>query len=135
MSVCIDEGLSPQPPPVTPYCIFLSMKFTKSALLLVLERLSIISSVTSMVGAAASSIVSHTGIERDTIIYPVFITEKCYGCGRCYLSCMDGGHQAIAFDTEKRKPSLIGKKCVGCHLCRLVCPSHAIGMAPKAVRK
>jgi len=94
-----------------------------------------VSSVKSMVGAAASSIVSHTGIERDTIIYPVFITEKCYGCGRCYLSCMDGGHQAIAFDTEKRKPSLIGKKCVGCHLCRLVCPSHAIGMAPKAVRK
>lgn len=94
-----------------------------------------ISSVTSIIGGAASSIVSHTGIERDTIIYPVFITEKCYGCGRCYLSCMDGGHQAISFDTEKRRPSLNGKKCVGCHLCRLVCPSHAIGMAPKAVRK
>ena len=94
-----------------------------------------IASLNSLVGGAAHSIVSHTGIERDTIVYPIFMEDKCYGCGRCYISCMDGGHQAIAFDTEKRKPSLIASKCVGCHLCRLVCPAHAIGKAPKSVRK
>lgn len=64
-------------------------------------------------------------LDRSTIVYPKFDTDKCIGCGRCYISCYDGGHQAILFD-EKRKPKVIGKKCVGCHLCRLVCPVGAV---------
>jgi dihydropyrimidine dehydrogenase (NAD+) subunit PreA len=51
------------------------------------------------------------------------------GCGRCFISCHDGGHQAIKFDNELRQPHLIGKKCVGCHLCRLVCPANAIDVS------
>jgi dihydropyrimidine dehydrogenase (NAD+) subunit PreA len=47
---------------------------------------------------------------------------------------MDGGHQAIEFDAE-RKPHLVGTKCVGCHLCRLVCPAGAIGMAKRVVKR
>jgi len=88
-------------------------------------------SVQSLVGAACHSIVSHGEIERNTILLPRFNHEKCLGCGRCYTSCMDGGHQAIAFDIETRRPRLIGKNCVGCHLCRLVCPSDAIATANK----
>lgn len=94
-----------------------------------------ISCLNMLVEQAAPTIVSHSSIERDTIIYPVFPRENCYGCGRCYISCMDGGHQAIRFDEKTRRPSLDASKCVGCHLCRLVCPAHAIGMTPKAVRK
>ena len=94
-----------------------------------------IASVYAMIEKAAPTIVSHTGIERDTVIYPVFLRENCYGCGRCYISCLDGGHQAIAFDPVTRRPFLNGSMCVGCHLCRLVCPAHAIGKAPRAVRK
>ena len=60
--------------------------------------------------------------------------EKCNGCGRCVISCRDGGHQAIEFDAE-RKPHIIGKKCVGCHLCRLVCPSGAIGIAKRVPKR
>lgn len=84
-------------------------------------------------GVARKTVVSHTQIERDTILYPHFNHEQCIGCGRCYVACMDGGHQAIAFDTKTRRPKLIGSKCVGCHLCRLVCTRSAIGVARKRV--
>ena len=60
-------------------------------------------------------------------MYPEFDTEKCIGCGRCYVSCYDGAHQAISWDEENRKPSCDHNKCVGCHLCALVCPVKAIG--------
>ena len=59
--------------------------------------------------------------------------HMCVGCGRCAVSCDDGGHQAIAFG-EDRKPKLRGAKCVGCQLCRLVCPAGAISVS-KRVRK
>ena len=94
-----------------------------------------IASLTDLVEASSHTIVSHQNIERDTIVLPVFDYSKCDGCGRCYLSCMDGGHQAIEFDHEARRPRLIGSKCVGCHLCRMVCPEKAIGKAMRAIRK
>ena len=47
--------------------------------------------------------------------------EKCTGCGRCYISCFDGAHQAIDWNEEKRRPKL-NDNCVGCHLCLNVCP-------------
>ena len=94
-----------------------------------------ISSIGKLVGGARTSVVSHQGIERDTVLLPTFDLERCNGCGRCYLSCMDGGHQAIAFDKQTRKPKLIGSKCVGCHLCRLVCPVEAIDAAPKRIKR
>ena len=50
---------------------------------------------------------------------------NCVGCGRCYISCFDGGHQALRMD-EKRQPLMDAKKCVGCQLCKLVCPTGSI---------
>ena len=72
-------------------------------------------------------------VERDTVVFPSFDRAKCIGCGRCAVSCMDGGHQAIRLN-EDRKPVLDGKKCVGCHLCLLVCPQQAITPSVKRVR-
>lgn len=92
-----------------------------------------IHSVREIIGAATKSVVEHDQIERDTILLPKFDVSKCIGCGRCYLSCLDGGHQAIEFDTKTRRPKLTGKKCVGCHLCRLVCPMNAISIATKRI--
>ena len=74
-------------------------------------------------------------LDRETIVYPKIDRERCIGCGRCYVSCMDGGHQAIVFDATTRQPRIIGTKCVGCHLCRLVCPTGAIGMTKRIYKK
>ncbi len=82
--------------------------------------------VQDAVGLALDSVSDSTDvIERDTVIFPKFLREKCIGCGRCEISCADGGHQAIRLN-EERQPLFDGKKCVGCHLCVLVCPQKAI---------
>ncbi len=86
-------------------------------------------------GLALSSVSETTDVlERDTVIYPKFHREQCIGCGRCEISCADGGHQAIRLG-EDRKPRLDAHKCVGCHLCVLVCPQRAITSSRKRVTK
>ena len=92
------------------------------------------SSVREARGLGLYSLHSRTdALERDTVIFPKFDRERCIGCGRCAISCMDGGHQAITMN-QKRLPQLNGKNCVGCHLCILVCPQHAISPGQKRVR-
>ena len=88
----------------------------------------------ALVGERLPNFLLPSDLDRETIVFPKFEQEHCMGCGRCYISCQDGGHQAIVFDKEARRPRLIGTKCVGCHLCRLVCPAGAITLA-KRIRK
>ena len=83
-----------------------------------------------MVGTELEYFVTPSELDRETIVYPQFHPETCIGCGRCYISCRDGGHQAIRFG-EDRRPRLNGAKCVGCHLCRLICPTGAIDAAKR----
>ena len=93
------------------------------------------SSVKEVVGLGLDSLSSTTDVlERDTVVFPQFIKERCIGCGRCVISCADGGHQALRLD-ENRRPVLDGKKCVGCHLCALVCPQRAIAPAKKRIQR
>ena len=94
-----------------------------------------ITSLDSIVGEELPNFVTPTDLDRDTIVFPKIDRDKCIGCGRCYTSCMDGGHQAIAFDNETRQPRIVGTKCVGCHLCRLVCPTGAIGITKRINKK
>lgn len=88
-----------------------------------------------LVGEQLPSFLKPSTINRDTIVYPKFNKDLCVGCGRCQMSCSDGGHQAIIFDAETRQPHLIGNKCVGCHLCRLVCPAGAIGVSKRVPKR
>ena len=88
-----------------------------------------------LVGESLEKFLNPDHLDRDTIIYPKFDKELCVGCGRCEMSCYDGGHQAIVFNYETRQPRLIGTKCVGCHLCRLVCPAGAIGVSKRIPKK
>ena len=94
-----------------------------------------VASLDSIVGEELSNFVTPTDLDRETIVYPKIDRDKCIGCGRCYISCQDGGHQAITFNTETRQPRLVGTKCVGCHLCRLVCPTGAIGTTKRINKK
>ena len=93
------------------------------------------SSVKQLVGLGLDSLSGTTEpLERDTVVFPSVLPERCVGCGRCVISCEDGGHQALRLD-ENRRPVLNGKKCVGCHLCLLVCPQGAVVPGRKRIRK
>lgn len=92
-------------------------------------------SVEATRGLAVDSVSETTDVlERDTIVFPKFHREKCIGCGRCSISCADGGHQAIKMSKD-RKPILDAGKCAGCHLCVLVCPQRAISSSRKRIPK
>ena len=93
-----------------------------------------ITELKKLVGEELKNFVLPHDLDRETMVYPKIDRDKCIGCGRCYVSCADGGHQAITFDGD-RKPKIIGTKCVGCHLCRLVCPTGAIGVAKRMNKK
>ncbi|QFQ12164.1 NAD-dependent dihydropyrimidine dehydrogenase subunit PreA [Pseudoprevotella muciniphila] len=94
-----------------------------------------IDSLEELVGEQLPNFVQPSQLDRETMVYPVIDRQKCIGCGRCYISCHDGGHQAITFDTDTRQPRIVGTKCVGCHLCRLVCPTGAIGVSKRINKK
>ena len=94
-----------------------------------------LASVEALVGEELPNFVTPTDLDRDTIVYPKIDRDRCIGCGRCYVSCQDGGHQAITFDADSRQPRIVGTKCVGCHLCRLVCPTGAIGITKRIDKK
>jgi len=88
-----------------------------------------------IVGEQLPNFVLPSDLDRETMVYPKIDREKCIGCGRCYISCLDGGHQAITFDSSTRQPHIVGTKCVGCHLCRLVCPTGAVGLTKRIAKK
>jgi dihydropyrimidine dehydrogenase (NAD+) subunit PreA len=73
------------------------------------------------IGLALPNIVPAEELDRDFKVLPRFDEDLCTGCGRCYISCCDGAHQAIDWDAKSRRPKL-NDNCVGCHLCLNVCP-------------
>ena len=97
-------------------------------------KLQGIKHVSELTGMSLRMVVDTSEIERDTVIYPKFIHATCIGCERCYVSCRDGGHQAIRPGAD-RKPILDAKRCVGCHLCVLICPSGSIVSSGIRVKK
>ncbi len=48
--------------------------------------------------------------------------ERCVGCGQCYIVCRDAGGKALAWDAEKRRPSLDEEICLSCMICSFICP-------------
>ena len=93
-----------------------------------------VSRLADLVGEQVPNFVPASDLDRGTVVFPKVDREKCIGCGRCYTSCRDGGHQAIAFGDDRR-PQVNGAKCVGCLLCGLVCPTGAIGPAKRIEKR
>lgn len=93
------------------------------------------SSVTEIIGKGLPGIISTTELDRQTIEYPKFNRNTCVSCGRCYLSCYDGGHQALRLDEKTGQPIMNVDKCVGCQLCRLVCPTGSITAGTRIKKK
>ena len=52
--------------------------------------------------------------------FPFIDEDLCVNCGKCYLTCLDSGYQAIEFGKD-HKP-VITPDCTGCGLCLAVCP-------------
>ncbi len=86
-------------------------------------------SLDDIIGKGIENIVTPDKLSRNSMVYPLFDKEKCIGCGRCYLSCLDGGHQALRMVDDH--PQIDGRKCVGCLLCSLVCPVNAISSSKR----
>ena len=87
-------------------------------------------SLREFVGSRLAVQTTAESLDRASATYPIINQKKCLGCGRCYISCRDGGHQAI--EIRERTVSVNGKKCVGCQLCSLVCPAGAIARSRRA---
>jgi dihydropyrimidine dehydrogenase (NADP+) len=53
--------------------------------------------------------------------FPHIDNDLCVNCGKCYMTCLDSGYQAIKFNADTHIPE-ITKDCTGCGLCFAVCP-------------
>lgn len=87
-----------------------------------------------IVGLASQNMLPAEQLDRTYKVYPAFDMDKCVGCGRCYVSCFDGAHQALTWNEEERRPELDRERCVGCHLCALVCPANAISKGDVVIK-
>jgi dihydropyrimidine dehydrogenase (NAD+) subunit PreA len=94
-----------------------------------------LSRVDQLVGRALPHIIPAEDLDRGSISLPRFDRQACVGCGRCVVSCMDGGHQALRRHEKNGSPVLDATRCVGCHLCAMVCPAQAISPGPRILKK
>ncbi|MBT9157918.1 MAG: NAD-dependent dihydropyrimidine dehydrogenase subunit PreA [Firmicutes bacterium] len=80
-----------------------------------------IARVEDLVGRALPNLVEHSQLPRGHKALSALVADRCLKCGRCYLACRDGGHQAINLGSD-RLPIIDKEKCVGCGFCAAACP-------------
>ena len=80
-----------------------------------------IEKVSDIVGQAVPKAKNWQDLNLNYVTKAVIDQDKCIKCGRCYISCEDTSHQAIAM-SEDRVFSVKEDECVACNLCVNVCP-------------
>jgi dihydropyrimidine dehydrogenase (NAD+) subunit PreA len=74
-----------------------------------------------LVGRSLPYITTHDRLVGGRKVRSRLDQERCIGCGRCFVTCRDGGHRAIEFSAG-RQPRVDDERCVGCGMCLAVCP-------------
>ena len=80
-----------------------------------------ITSVDQIVGRAVPKAKDWQDLNLNYTTKAVIDQDLCIKCGRCYASCEDTCHQAIAM-SDDRVFTAKDEKCVACNLCVNVCP-------------
>ncbi len=85
------------------------------------------SSVEQIVGKSLPKLVDHGSLSRENRVVSRVDEDRCIKCGRCFVACNDGGHQAITIG-EDRIPQIDEEECVGCGFCTTICPVYCLEM-------
>ena len=80
-----------------------------------------IASVDEIVGKAVPKAKDWQDLNLNYVTKAEINQDLCIKCGRCYASCEDTSHQAIAM-SEDRVFTVKDDECVACNLCVNVCP-------------
>ncbi|NMB75962.1 MAG: NAD-dependent dihydropyrimidine dehydrogenase subunit PreA [Myxococcales bacterium] len=74
-----------------------------------------------LVGRALPRLATHDRLQQKGKVRSRIDERQCVRCGRCVITCRDGGHRAIDFGRDRR-PRVDDERCVGCGMCAAVCP-------------
>ena len=84
-----------------------------------------LTSTSEIVGRAVPNLSDWQNLNLNYITKARIDQESCIGCGRCFASCEDTSHQAIAMEVTadgERIFTVKDEECVACNLCVNVCP-------------
>ena len=84
-----------------------------------------LTSTSEIVGRAVPNLSDWQNLNLNYVTKARIDQESCIGCGRCFASCEDTSHRAIAMevtDDGERIFTVKDDECVACNLCVNVCP-------------
>jgi len=77
--------------------------------------------ISDMVGVSLEKLVPLGELDNRTRRVAHIDVETCVQCDACFISCRDGGYQAVTRGTD-RVYKVTERRCSGCSLCYQVCP-------------
>ena len=88
--------------------------------------------IADMVGVSLEKVIPLGDLDTKTRLVASIDNGTCVQCDACFISCRDGGYQAITRGSDKVY-KVTEKRCSGCSLCVQVCPvPGCITMGPRS---